>query len=144
MLRTKAIPTCNRDRGTTLLEMLVVVAVTALISTLAFPHIQQNLGSMALRQAASALEANLRIARAQALRGGDSVVVAVAPDGRSYGWLTGPQTPVPGAVSLNAKPNRAIAFYPDGTSTGGHFVMATAYRSVEIFVDSFTGIVTVQ
>ncbi len=134
----------ERDAGTTLIEVLVVVAVTALIGGIAFPRLQQNLGTLALRQAASALEANLRIARAEALRSGGRVVVAMAPDGRSYGWLTGSQTAVPGAVHLNANPNRSIEFYPDGTSTGGHFVMATAYRSIGISIDSFTGIVTVQ
>ena len=140
MLATKL----HSESGTTLIEVLVVVSIMALIGGIAFPRLQQTLGTLALRQAASALEANLRIARAEALRSGGRIVVSVAPDGRSYGWLTGPQTAVPGALSLSATPERAVAFFPDGTSTGGRFTMATASRAIGIGVDPFTGIVTVR
>ncbi|MBA3811689.1 MAG: prepilin-type N-terminal cleavage/methylation domain-containing protein, partial [Caulobacteraceae bacterium] len=75
----------DRQSGTTLVEALVVVAITALVSLIGFPRLQQGLTRLSQRQTVSAEAERLREARAGALRGDRSVTFKVAANGRAYG-----------------------------------------------------------
>jgi prepilin-type N-terminal cleavage/methylation domain-containing protein len=53
------------DAGVTLLEALVVIAVVALVAAIIAPNIETSLDLLSLRQSASVLQADLRVARAR-------------------------------------------------------------------------------
>jgi len=60
----------NRDAGFTLLEALVVVAIVGMVAAIIAPNMATSLSLLSLRQSASVLQADLRTARATALRTG--------------------------------------------------------------------------
>jgi type II secretory pathway pseudopilin PulG len=107
----------DADAGTTLIEALAVVAITTVVSLVAFPRMQQSFLSMAQRQTLAAVAERLREARAAAL-GRDTPVSFVA-DGRSYGLSLGAASPVPSGIAVFVDGGRRVVFYGDGTSSGG-------------------------
>ena len=129
------------DRGMTLLETLVAVGVMALIATVAFPRVERAVGGVTLREETTALVANLRLARAQAIRRAEPVTFSVARDGHGYGWSGSALREVPGGLSL-APANASVTFYPDGSATGGDFGVTGRAGRLPIHVDPVTGAVS--
>lgn len=125
--------------GFTLLEALVVVAVTALIGGVLFPNMQRLLGALEVRQTAAVTEASLRVARGEALRTGRAVSFAVRADGKGFAWTGGPAYAAGRGVLLAAAPERPIVFYGDGSSSGGELSVGGAGRRVLLAVDPATG-----
>jgi general secretion pathway protein H len=123
------------EAGTTLLEALVVVAITAMVSGMVFPSLERALDQLSLREAAGKLTANLRLARAAAMRGDAHVAFVVAPDGRSYSWTGGPTVSMPGVLRITALKGQTIDFYRDGTTSGGVVVAQSPRRGVTVSVD---------
>jgi len=138
MTRSK---TLANDSGMTLVETLVVMCVMVLITMLAFPRLERMLGLFELREAAGSLETNLRFARSDALRSGDVITFQLGSDGKSYTWSEGEVRRVPDEVSLRMLKGQAIAFYGDGTSTGGAIAAASGNEQISIIVDPATGAV---
>jgi general secretion pathway protein H len=129
------------ERGFTLLETLVVIAITALIGAIVFPDMERSLRSLTVRQTAAMVQANLRIARGEALRGDQMVAFAVDADGGGYAWTNGPAQRAPAGVELSLANRRPITFFPDGSSSGGEVTLAGAGRQVTVSVDPQTGAV---
>jgi type II secretory pathway pseudopilin PulG len=124
----------RRDDGMTLIEMLAIVAITGLVMMIGFPRLQQNLLTLSRRQTATAVVEHLREAHATALLKDRLVVFSVADNGRLYGW-PGATARTSGGVSLKPT-NGPIAFYADGTSSGGGVWITAARRSYLVGVDS--------
>lgn len=124
----------------TLLEALVVVAITALVGALEFPNLERALAMFSLRETASALTADLREAHADALREGQGVTFAFTPDGRGYVWSDGQTRTLPQVVSVQQ--GATIRFFADGSASGGAIKLASGKRVIPISVDSATGTVT--
>ena len=59
------------DRGTTLIEALAVVAITALLALVGFPSLRDTLSGFAQRETVAAAGARLRQTRADAMRLGE-------------------------------------------------------------------------
>lgn len=131
------------DSGMTLLEALVVVGITAMVGALEYPNLERALDVLSLRETASTLTANLRVVRADALRTGQDVTFALAPDGRGYGWSEGQARKIPSTVALSVEPGGTIRFFADGSSSGGAIKLMAAGRAIPISVDSATGTVSV-
>lgn len=125
--------TGRRDAGTTLIEALVVVAITALVTMIGFPRLQQGLQTLARQQTATAVMERLREARATAILYDQPVVFSVADNGRLYGWR-GSSARTGAGVYLTPT-NGPIAFYADGTSSGGALWVTAARRSYLVGVD---------
>jgi type IV fimbrial biogenesis protein FimT len=70
-----------RNRGFTLSELLVAVAITALLLALAAPGFARQRGTAALRGASNQTLAALQLARRLALARGQSVTVCPSADG---------------------------------------------------------------
>jgi general secretion pathway protein H len=124
--------------GATLLEMLVVVAILALIAGLTFPNLPRALDGMTLARAGADLTANLRIARADAAQRGHAVSFEIAEDGRGYGWDEA-RVALPPPLRIESD-SRSIDFFADGTSTGGEFKVLGRVGGLGVTVDPINGV----
>jgi type II secretory pathway pseudopilin PulG len=129
------------DAGTTLIEALVVVGIMSLVVMISFPRLQQNMVTLVRRQAATAVVERLREAHATALLKDQPVVFSVADNGRLYGWRGSTARTNAGVYVRSA--NGPIAFYGDGTSSGGVVSITSARRSYLVGVDPGNGAIGV-
>jgi len=133
------------DAGTTLIEALVVVGITAMVALIGFPRLQRSLATMAEQQTVASVATGLRQARATALRGDGTVAFAVAGGGREYGMGGGPVAHAAPGVTLTAASARGgrILFYGDGSSSGGVVLVHGAKRTTAVEVRAWGGAVAV-
>lgn len=129
------------SKGFTLLETLVVVAITAMISGIAVANIDRMLDSLSLQQNVRLLQADLRVARATALRTGKSVDLEATNRGREYDWIGGSRF-LPAGITLRM--SRKFVVYPDGSVDAPTIVMSSLRHSHSLTVDPGTGGVTVD
>ncbi|MFZ4689187.1 MAG: pilus assembly FimT family protein [Polymorphobacter sp.] len=127
------------DDGFTLLEMLVVLAIAAMIAGIGFPRLQSQIAAQEWRTAASAVTAALRSARAEALRSDADIGVAVGPEGRSV--ISGGVVMVALPASVSVRMARPIGFHGDGSARGGEIAVDGSGRHVLISVATATGAV---
>jgi general secretion pathway protein H len=142
----------RRQRGFTLLEILVVLALMGMMYALVPPMFSSS-GTTELRAAARQLAAGLRKARGQAIASRQEATLTVdveahqfrvAGDSRDY--------PLPKAAKLSVYTAQseaiegrqaAIRFYPDGSSTGGAITVARGDTKFRVDVDWLTGNVAI-
>lgn len=129
----------DRDAGVTLLEALVVIALVALIAAIIAPNIEGSLNLLSLRQSASVMQADLRVAHATALRTGSTVTVKLRPDGHGYDWIGGTRQ-FPQAVSVSM--SNPVSFLADGSLVPATISVATGTRRIPLTIDTTTGAVT--
>jgi general secretion pathway protein H len=127
--------------GFTLIETLVALGIAVLISVIIFPDLERTLQTLALRQTAAVVQANLRVARGEALRGDQMIAFAVDGDGQGYSWTNGPSQRAPRGVAMHASDGRPITFFPDGSSSGGQIAVSGSGLRLDITVDPQTGAV---
>jgi type II secretory pathway pseudopilin PulG len=130
----------DADRGATLLEMLVVLGILLLTTGIIFPNLRRPYDTLSAETARSAVSADLRDARAQAIRTGRPVEFDIAGDGRTYGY-DGASVLLPAAARLAAEP-ASIVFAPDGSSSGAQLaVIQRGGRRFGFALDAPTGVV---
>jgi general secretion pathway protein H len=127
MLSASALPAAARaDSGFTLLEMLVVLAITGLIAGLLYPQIETATFAIRQRVAREQVAAGVAAARAMALRSGGPIELSA--DIGSAALLVGGSKRITldatGQIRLTMRP-QTIVFYPDGSTTGGQLVLGT-------------------
>jgi general secretion pathway protein H len=126
----------NAESGVTLLEMLVVIAIMALVAAIVAPNMGASLDLLSLRQSAAVLQADLRVAHATAMRTSSPVTVKPLPDGHGYDWIGGTRHfPATVAVSMSGP----ISFLPDGSLVPAVISVASAGRRIPISIDTTTG-----
>lgn len=123
-------------RGFTLIEMLVVLAIVALVSALAFPAVDRTLDARRAVAAGEAVGRALKAARAEALRGG----AAVTLDVNSLRTRSDEAAPLPADAAIALTPQR-IAFHADGSAIGGTARVETGGRSFGWRIEGETGLV---
>lgn len=124
----------------TLLETLIVMAVSAMLAALAFPSLERSVERFAIMQARVAFVADLRVARAAAMRQGQAVLVGVSPDGTTY-QIQGRRTALPSRLRLSVRARQPIAFHPDGSATPATVAIATPDNIAWLRIAPATGII---
>lgn len=100
--------------GFTLIEMLVTLAIAGLIAGIAFPRVQNSMTAMEFRLGAGQVTEALRAARAEAIRTGEPVALAL--QGRTLVIGEGAPIALPASVMVTAGQDAPVTFYPDGTA----------------------------
>ena len=126
----------------TLIEALVVVAITALITAIGFVSFRADGAAAAWRGTSAALVAEVRAARATAIRTDAPALLEVAPDGRSFGRAG--TEPVAALGKVRALASGPIRFFADGSATGGTIILSDGDRSATLAVDGPTGLIGFQ
>jgi general secretion pathway protein H len=138
----------HRNAGFSLLEMLVVLAILALVATVVLPTLVRPSEGLRLQASARELIAALRVARAAAISRNIETVLTVDVDRRSFASPTGASgsfAPEIAAELKVAEPERVsrsrggLRFYPDGSSTGGDVALSLRGKQARVCVDWLTG-----
>lgn len=140
------------ERGFSLVELLVALAIMGLVVAVAVPTSARFYESMQARQAARSTLAILASAREDALSSGRPQDVQVRPSTRrlwtaerEYTFPASISVVVHGAAELNHADVGVIRFYPDGGSSGGGIDLRRANGSgTAVSVDWLVGRVTLD
>lgn len=140
----------GRDAGFSLLEMLVVLAIMALVLSGA-PPLFESLQAFRLKSAAAALVDNLREWHELAVRQGTTVEVVFDLPARAYAGPGSVKHLLPPVVDALGFQGRAIVgqalapsiarlrFFPDGSSSGGALSLRHSHYAQRIVVEWLTG-----
>lgn len=140
----------NAEVGFTLIEVVVVLAVLALVAGMFALRGPPRNRVLEIRAAAAEVAQALRLARSQAIARNAPVRLVLDP-GRSAWRVDGaPERALPPGVALAAQTAGAetsgrlgaIRFAPDGSSTGGSIELSDGRRRMRLGVDWLTGRVT--
>ncbi len=101
------------DDGFTLLEMLVTLAVVALVASIGFPMLQSSFDKLEFDRAVTETSYAVRSARALAIARGQRVQLVQLDDGRLSAAGTVFAGPWPKSVKVTL-PATGLSFYPDG------------------------------
>jgi general secretion pathway protein H len=139
-----------RDRnGFTLVELLVVLAIMAMLLMIAIPPISSVLPQMEAKSGAREVAAALREARSRAVLSNTEVIFSLDVKNHYFMISGDKQThalPLDIKLSLYTAQQELIAdtlgnirFFPDGSSTGGRVGLASARNSYDVTVNWVTG-----
>ncbi|MDB6164162.1 MAG: ral secretion pathway protein [Xanthomonadaceae bacterium] len=135
-------------RGFTLLEIILVMAIIALASVLAAAAMGGGFRGMQLGASAKQIASNLRFTRAQAIATGKQQQFVIDP--HAHQWRApksrhGDIPPKLGIAFIGAREVQprggegAIAFFPDGASTGGRIQLSSGKAMWTVNVAWLTG-----
>jgi general secretion pathway protein H len=132
----------RRDRGFTLIELVVVLAIIGLSVAVAVPLLAGHTTGPTLNAASGEIRAALRGARSTAIAENRQVVFR-GDSGGGY-WLDRDHftlSQMSGAQRLRVATAGAgqIAFYPSGGSSGGRVLVSSGVGHREIAIDVLTG-----
>ena len=137
-----------RRAGFTMLESLVVLAIIALVAGMSTQLLRPPSAKLRLEAGARALCGTLRAARSRAIATNSDISVIIDLDRKTYASPIAGEGALPGdaALTLNVANSQragarsgAIAFFPDGSSTGGDVTLESAGARAKIAVNWLTG-----
>jgi general secretion pathway protein H len=132
-LRRRFQAALGRDAGFTLIEIVVVLAIAALLMTTVPPLFDAVMPGVQIKGAARRTAASLRLARDTAIRNGSETALVVDVEARRLELPGFRPVSLPGDLNLDLEVARremlndergAIRFFPDGSSTGGRIVLS--------------------
>jgi general secretion pathway protein H len=152
---------CNRpdvppraaSAGVTLLELLIVLAIMAIVAALVVPMLGGGVSTGELKSAAREVAAGLRFARSEALASRRETGVVLDLERRTFKIERDTRThALPPRIELKlftaqrdlvSETVGAIRFFPDGGSNGGRVTLAAGERKYDVDVDWLTGRVVI-
>lgn len=141
-------PAPARTHGTSLLEMLLVIALIAIAGVLAAAVLNGGIDGMRLRTAGKAIASQLRYTRTQAIATGAPQRFLIdpqrhcweAPGGHHGDLPTSLEVRFTGARQVQSRQDQgAIGFFPDGASTGGRIDLQIKNARWRVDVGWITG-----
>jgi general secretion pathway protein H len=138
----------GRNRGFTLVEIMVVMVIIALVMGLVATSLSRSVSSAEARAASRKLVASLRYTRARAIIDKQEQVFQVNTEERSYQAPGRKKVNLPDGVDVTITTARSevtsedvygIRFFPDGGSTGGHIELTVNEREYRVNVAWLTG-----
>lgn len=147
---------CRLSQGFTLLELIVVIAVIALLVGIAIPVFSGGGSGVRLEATGRDIATGLRLARSEAIGRNREIPFTLYVEDRSFrvGDKSAHQLARDVGLSLYTAKSElegvsvgSIRFFPDGTSTGGRITVKGARsdaRAVEIRVKWTTGQVVIS
>jgi general secretion pathway protein H len=143
----------SAQRGVTLLEMLVVLMLIGLASSIVLPRMFSGPSQAELRSATRQIAAGLRMARTTAVTQRRPVMLELDLEHPSFRLDTETRARVlPEGIALSLFTARrdvidakrgGIRFFPDGGSNGGRVTLAAGERRFNVDVDWLTGRVSI-
>ena len=147
------LPRPARIRGVSLLELLVVLAIMALIAGLVLPTFGSGASTSELRSSARQLAAGLRAARSEAVSQRRETFLVLDLEGRRFKVDHNPREyALPPRIGIKLftaqhdiidEKTGSIRFFPDGGSNGGRITVASGERKFDVDVDWLTGRVAI-
>lgn len=140
------------ERGFTLLEIILVMAIIALASVLAAAAMGGGFKGMQLKAAASQIASNLRYTRAEAIQTGMPQRFEIDPGKHTWQAPRNHHGDVPAKLGIaffgarEVQPANgvgAIQFFPDGAATGGRIQLTSGTAVWNVDVTWLTGQVAV-
>lgn len=137
-----------RQRGMSLLEMLLVIALIGAIGVLTVAALNGGIAGMQLRSASKQVAAQLRYTRSQAIATGRTQKFTIDPAAHHWRAPNGRSGEIPKSVGIvftgarEVQPRRgegAIVFFPDGASTGGRVKLHAKQAAWNVDVAWLTG-----
>jgi general secretion pathway protein H len=140
-------------RGLTLLEILIVIALMAIIAGFVIPMFGGPVSTSELRATARQLAAGLRLARSEALAERRETFLVLDVAGKRFKVDRDPaEHNLSSKIDLKLFTAQndlvsdsigSIRFFPDGGSNGGRITVASGERKFDIDVDWLTGRVAI-
>ena len=140
----------GRQRGFTLLELLVVLAILVLLTAALPVALPRLVPGQQLRVESASLAAALRLTRDETVLSGRRVELELNPagtelarDGGAVVWKSMGGTDVmwKGERSIDSK---RVEFWPDGSASGGTFTLKLANHTATVALSPMTGRITVE
>lgn len=124
-----------RQRGFTLLELMVTLAVAAIIVTVGIPGMRQLIQNNRAATSANNLVSAMQMARSEALKRGSNVTVCASSDGATctgtwpQGWIVATDT----ATANNAPSIGTVLQVWEGLSSGSQLTEGSGETFVRYF-----------
>jgi general secretion pathway protein H len=143
----------RKARGFTLVEILVVVGLIAVLTTVLAVSMSGGIGGLQLRSTAKEIAAELRHARAQAMSKSEVQSFVIDPRKRAWAGARGRSGELPkdlevtfvGARELQPREGQgAILFFEDGASSGGRIQLRYKTAGWNVDVAWLTGEVSLH
>ena len=131
------------EAGFTLIEALVTLSIMALLSMIVFPQLERAADVMTMRRTIALLASDMRRTRAVAILSGTEADLVVSADGRGYHSSDGEMRVLPANTSLHMA-GRYVAFFGDGSSSGGGMALVSRRVQMDLFVDPVTGAIQLR
>jgi len=141
-----------RHAGFTLVELLVVLAIAALLMAAVPALFSAAFPGLELKSAARRTAATLRLARESAIRQGAETEVLVDVEARQLELKGYRNLSLPSSLTLQLETaaremhdeqRGVMRFFPDGSSTGGRIILAYHDHGYQVGVTWLTGRIAV-
>ena len=147
------IPYRLSQQGVTLLELLIVLALMAIVAGFVMPMFGGPVSTSELRASARQIAAGLRLAQSEAVAQRRETFLVLDVSGKRFKVDTDPhEHKLSSKIELKlftaqndlvSESVGAIRFFPDGGSNGGRISVAAGERKFDVDIDWLTGRVTI-